>query len=726
MSTPTENQIREDVEESISKQREEESLSDKAYNRIAILFYPVYEFLFGNRAQFTSKTSNKLEKAGKSEPVEVYLSAYIGMGVISGTTIGLTFCMFLWDQYKNLFVSQEWVIAPVRFISMEYIIRMVIANIARFLSVLLGGGAIIAVTIAIATSTSVYAAIKIQENKITKRKEEIDALLPDAIAFMYCLSTSNMSRINIMRELASSEEIYSEVSVEFQRIIHRIDMYSSDYHTAVSDVSEITPSDDLSTFLNDMLSTISSGGDMESFLETQLDLFMSDVERTQKQELDSLELFNEAYITLSLIPVVGLIVVGFATVLPFPTETLQTVLMLLSYFGVSIIQVVSLLIITSIFQNDYGQGELKQDEGDNFTFYDDEQSNILSAGIAKEYQGQSRIFDQIYANEIRTRVFEFLKDPFVYVRKKPEYTFAITIPTALFFILIAILTGEVTLTTEYVISNGFQSTFIIFYIPMMISFGSYVYFYEIDLYKRGTILDGLTEDLNKLANTNEKGITLQESLLLTAQDRDTKLAEEFKTMYKKHRLKIPLGKSIIETNNKYRIPRLARIFRIVKSAQDVSDNITEVLNTASNLAETQHNIIEDRKSRTRQQIGVVALIFLVFLISLMLMNGVMAPTAVTSAATEGGGGSSLTSGNSGAGLGISGFGSIFSENSEPPLDYIETVTFHGALIQALIAGVISGYIQSGKYKPGIKYSLIYCSLAMIAWYTIPILQSIAG
>jgi len=77
-------------------------------------------------------------------------------------------------------------------------------------------------------------------------------------------------------------------------------------------------------------------------------------------------------------------------------------------------------------------------------------------------------------------------------------------------------------------------------------------------------------------------------------------------------------------------------------------------------------------------------------------------------------------------LGISGFNSVFGGGSDPPLEYIETVTFHGALIQALIAGVISGYIQTGKYKPGIKYTIIYSTLAMIAWLMIPTVQSVAG
>jgi len=725
MSTQPDNEFSDELEETLRQQREEQTYSDRLYNTIATLFYPLYKKIFSGRGQLVTNLSRKLEKAGTSEPVEVYISAYLGMGVLSGATIGLTLCMFLWDSYKNIFVNQQWFNVSAEFLSQDWIITTLLANTTRLASVIIGGGVILSIAISIAAATSVYIGIKIQDNKITKRQEEIDALLPDAIAFMYCLSTSNMSRINIVRELASSEEIYSEVSVEFQRVVHRIDMYSADYHTALSDVSEITPSDDLSTFLNDMLSTISSGGDIESFLETQLDLYMSDVKRSQEQELDSLELFNEGYITISLVPVVGLTVVGFATVLPFPSEPLKNILMLISYFGVSVIQVGSLLFITSIFQNDHGGGTLEQDEGDNFTFYDDDESDILSAGIADRYKGQGRLFDQIYANEIRTRIFEFLKDPFVYVRKKPEYTFTITIPTAAVFILLAIVTGQVNLSIDYMIENGFKSTLLLFYAPLMISVAPYVYFYEIDLYKRGSILDGLTEDLNKLANTNEKGITLQESLLLTAQDRDTKLAKEFKTMYKKHRLKIPLGKSIIEMNNRYRIPRLARIFRIIKSAQDVSDNITPVLNTASDLAESQHNIIQDRKSRTREQVGVVALIFVVFLISLILMNGVMAPTAITSSGGSAASGATSASAGSGA-LGISGFNSVFGGGSDPPLEYIETVTFHGALIQALIAGVISGYIQTGKYKPGIKYTIIYSTLAMIAWLMIPTVQSVAG
>jgi flagellar protein FlaJ len=708
MSTqPPHDNIEDELEATLHKQREVNNRTDEIYNRIATLFYPLYERIFSKRTQFTSKLSQKLEKSGRSEPVEVYLSAYLGLGVMSGFIIGTLFTVFFFGAYKNLLVPS---FPPTT--GAAYYLSFITANIGRIASVIVSWLAITGLTMVSMVGVMIYAAVKSPESKIEDRQKEIDVLLPDAIAFMYCLSTSNMSRVNIMRELATSESIYSEVSVEFQRVVHRIDTFNDDYHTAISDVAEITPSNGLSTFLNDMLSTVSSGGDMESFLETQLDIAMSNVERSQQQELDNLELFNEGYMTASLLPVIGLIVFAFAGSMGLVPASY---LMFVAYFGVSIIQLGGLLVITSIFQNDYGSGKLEQDEEDRFEFIDDEAGNILSAGIAKKYQGESRLFDQIYANEIRTRIFEFLRDPFIYVRRRPEYTFIITVPTVILFSILAFATGNIELSIGYVQNNGFSATFIGFYAPLMIAMVPYVYFYEVDLYKRGTITDGLTEDLNKLANTNEKGITLQESLLITAQDRDTKLANEFKEMYKKQQLKIPLGKTIIETNNKYRIPRLARIFRIIKSAQDVSDSITEVLNTASNLAEIQHNVIEDRKSRTKKQVGVVALIFGVFIIALVLMNGVIIDNARDISQTSQFG---STGGSQGLGAIGVGSGGPVSES------IVNVVTFHGALIQAILAGMISGYIRTGQYKPGIKYSLTYSTITMVVWYLTPFIQEV--
>jgi flagellar protein FlaJ len=172
------------------------------------------------------------------------------------------------------------------------------------------------------------------------------------------------------------------------------------------------------------------------------------------------------------------------------------------------------------------------------------------------------------------------------------------------------------------------------------------------------------------------------------------LSKEFERIYKKQEYGTPMGQAFIEVNNKYKLPRLARVFRIMKSAQEVSTNITEVLKTAADLSAAQDEIKRERFKKTRQQVGVVGVIFFVFVVSIVMLDELLL-SIVTSDAIGG------------AGL---------LEGKEPvPDETIKLLFYHAGLIHAMIAGVLSGYIQTGDLSPGVKYSIGMMTIVILVW-----------
>ncbi len=662
------------------------SATDRIYQTVAKLFYPFYTLIFSNRQEFVKDVEQSLIKSNRPEPVEVYLSAYLGLGVLSGGICGLLYSLLLVPQYTTILQAGQYV--PLVSLSEVSGLLRILFETAVVVGLLSVGGMIVGGIAGIGTATLV------PRQQIKKRQTEIDILLPDAVAFMYCLSAGGMSRVDIIRVLATSEETYGEVSVEFQRLVHYMDTFSEDFHTAISEVAETTPSNRLREFLNDTLSVITSGGRMDSFLESQFETYMATVEQTQQTELDRLELVNEIYITLTLLPVMGLVLVAFAAALGVVG---LGPLLFIAYAVVPATQIVALIVISTVFQPSYGSGTLTPDDSDTFRSVDDETHRVLSAGIAEQFKNQSRMFTQIYVSELRSRLLSFLADPFVYARRQPKYILTVTVPVAVIFVILAVLTGNLAFSLTYVLDNGFTATLVGLYIPVVVIFAPYVYFYESEIYRKGRITDGFTNALNKLANTNEQGISLRKSMLITAEGNTSKLADEFETMYKKQEFGIPLGQAIVETNNRYQIPRLARLFRIIKSAQDISNNINEVLKTASSLSETQDTLVAERKARTRQQVSIIILIFFIFIASLVLMQGfIIDGVAGGEGATE-------------AGLGVLGGGE--------PVDseWITVLFYHGALLQGGLSGLVCGYVRSGSVVPGIKYSLALMTVAMGVW-----------
>jgi flagellar protein FlaJ len=545
-------------------------------------------------------------------------------------------------------------------------------------------------------SAGLFIAKQYLENQAKNRKREIEMLLPDVVAFMYCQSVGGMNRLDIIREVANAEDTYGEVSTEFSRVIHYMDTFNEDPNTAIGRVAESTPSDSLSEFFNDLLSTITSGGQMDTFLEAQLNKFLAEVEQAQEAELDKLELFNEVYITISLFPVIALILVGIAGGMGYIGID---ILLINVYVAVPIVQIVALTVTAALFTNEYGAGELKPDVDDAFNYISDDAYTIFSTGIAEKYKGEGKIFDQIYVNERYDRVVSFLSNPPKYMYQNPQYTFWFSVPTAIVFVVGAVLTGDFGVAPKVWTSTPFQTTLVSIYIPILIVGIPYTIAYELNQYKYGKITDGLTTDLNKLANTNEQGTTLRQSILITAQSGTSQLSKEFERIYKKQEYGTPLGQAIIEVNNKYKIPRLARVFRIIKSAQEVSTNITEVLKTAANLSAAQDEIEKERINRTRQQIGVIVIIFIVFLVSVVMMQEILLSSIV----------SSQTIGSAG----------LLQAGGEPiPLDTIGLLFYHAGIIHGGLSGFLAGYIQTGEYPPGAKYSLGMISLVMFVWFVV--------
>ena len=92
-------------------------------------------------------------------------------------------------------------------------------------------------------------------------------LLPDAISFIYPLSVCGLNQLEILEATARADDTYGEVAKEFQSIVRETEYVGTDYRNAIREQAMVTPSEELSQFLSDMLSIVNSGGSMEGFLD---------------------------------------------------------------------------------------------------------------------------------------------------------------------------------------------------------------------------------------------------------------------------------------------------------------------------------------------------------------------------------------------------------------------------------------------------------------------------
>lgn len=651
----------------------------------ADFFYPAYSYIFGG-SQFIQDFERKLRQANIRTTADLYISGALGFGTVLGALFGILmagiFYVALGQPGIELPVLQyqhvPWI--PVWFIELLSPLKIPVA--VTFAGV--SGGILGVVLGSIVVLPYPYM-------RASGRKREIDLLLPDVVAFMYSLSVGGMNQLEILESVANAEDVYGECSVEFQRIVQETKYFGVDYQTSIENIANSTPSEDLRKFLIDTLSIINSGGAMTMYLAEQKDFYMDEVQRQQEDHLESLEFFGEMYMSLSILPMILLIIY---LVMALMSGTQELLFFVTVYVGIPGLNILYILLVSTIKSDDPGDGTLQSDSGDT-TIYDG--TNMLSIGIVKEYLGRDPIFNRIRNEEFKYRIKYVLSHPWEYFRLNPVQTLVFTIPLTLAYFALMIGTGALRVDWAYTLDNHVWQTFGFFYLPFFINAVPLAIFYEWNLRTRGQIMSTLTEDLRKLANTNQTGQPLLESMRVTAEDSNSLLGREFMTMYKKVKYGRSLQPALIEFNNEYHIPRLARTVKLITKAQEASSQITDVLQTAAQASETQDKIAKERKSRTQMQVAVIAITFIIFLVVMAILKVMFIDRIVEMMAGE-----QLEGGQ--------GF-----DPSQMRPNFLTTMYFHAVTLQGLCAGYISGYMQNANLYSGTKYAIAYLLVALSIW-----------
>lgn len=102
--------------------------------------------------------------------------------------------------------------------------------------------------------------------RIKERRKSTLTNLPFAIGHMSSVSTSGVPP-SVMFELISGSQEYGEIAVEIKKIVDFINIFGYDLLTAMRSVATTTPSPQFKEFLEGFVSTIETGGDLESFLK---------------------------------------------------------------------------------------------------------------------------------------------------------------------------------------------------------------------------------------------------------------------------------------------------------------------------------------------------------------------------------------------------------------------------------------------------------------------------
>ncbi|MFC4249331.1 type II secretion system F family protein [Natribaculum luteum] len=661
-------------------------------------FYPLYERLFSEDSEFVGDVERKLAQARMTDTVELYLSRALGIGFISGLLLWLLGLLLGYAIFATGLVAVDTLVGmPLQ--NQELIDLIETLKIPAL--VLVTGMVFGAIGFAVGFGTLVA----VPYSRASARKREINMLLTDSVSFMYALAVGGLNQLEILEAMANAEDTYGEVSREFQSIVQETEYFDVDYRTAIRKQAIETPSDELSQFLTDMLSIVNSGGDMESFLQDKKEKHMRTAKQQQETTLETLELFGEMYMTLSLFPLLLIILMVIMKIMP--DASISNMMLYMTVYALIPLTGIGFIVLVSTVKHDEpGDGYLTSG-GDDRRIQSAQNSGLLDLGLVEQFTGEHSIFDRIKNREGTYETIQVLRRPHVFFRENPLLTLALTVPAAFVVVATAMANGSAPTSWDGLVDNPVWGTFIYLYVPVYMTMIPLAIFREWNVRSRKKVISTLSEDLRKLSSANDTGMTLLESLKAVAETTNGKLAREFEMMHTKVNYGMSLTEALTEFNNKYHIPRLARTVKLISKAQEASNEISDVLRTAATASENHDDVERERKSRTMMQVVIIVMTFVTMLAVMAILKTQFLDTMAqlnpgNGADIEAGGGAGGAAGGSSMALDID--TNLFS-----------MLFFHAVTLQGLLAGFISGYIRDADLLSGLKYAIALVTVALVVW-----------
>ncbi|RQG99672.1 type II secretion system F family protein [Natrarchaeobius oligotrophus] len=657
-------------------------------------FYPLYTRLFDEDSEFVSDVETKLAQARMSDTVELYLSRALGIGVITGFALWLIGITLGYALFATGFIAIDHIIGiPVGSQTLLEIIDVLrIPALVVFTGFVFG---------TIGFGLGFGSLVAIPYSRVSARKREINMLLTDSVSFMYALSVGGLNQLEIIDAMAEADDTYGEVSKEFQSIVKETEYFGVDYRTAIRKQALETPSDELSQFLTDMLSIVNSGGDMQSFLEDKKEKHMRTAKQEQELTLETLELFGEMYMTLSLFPLLLIIIMVVMQMIP-QADVSNAMLYMTVYALIPLIGIAFLVLVSTVKHDETGDGYLSMGSDDR-RHHDVQDGGVLKLGFVEQFTGEHSVFDRVKNREGTYETMEVLRQPHIFFRDNPLYTLALTVPISLVIVALAMVNGSAPLSWNELVANPIWGTFIYVYVPLYVTAIPLSIFREWNVRHRNAVISQLSEDLRKLSSANDTGLTLLESLKAVSDTTSGRLPREFEMMHTKVNYGMSLKEALIEFNNKYHIPRLARTTRLITEAQEASNQISDVLRTAAQASENHDDIERERKSRTRMQVVIIVMTFMTVLAVIAILKTQFIDTM---SGLESGGGGDVGSDSELAQADL-------SENVNVAM--LSVLFFHAITLQGIISGFICGYIRDADILSGLKYVIVLATFALFGW-----------
>ena len=512
---------------------------------------------------------------------------------------------------------------------------------------------------------------------VNQRERNIDVLLPHSIVYMYALSHGGMNTFEVIKEVAEAEDVYGEVARECDMIVRDVDVFGNDLFTAIRNARNLTPSDNLEQFFDDLLSVLDSGGDLTTFLEDGSEKYMERARTEQQSFLDALatlsEIFVVAFVAAPLFVVVTMMMLSLLG--NVGTLPLALIVYIAVPFGMA-----GFLVAISVLSEPYKQPSHELQ-------LEDRSPAVPDGGVTAHPHFE--VFRRIRR---KAWLQERLADPTALFRAKPIATLLVTVPLTLLGLGAIVTTGLAEPTVEAFIAEPVSTTALLVIAPFLAVATPLSVFHELARRRDREIAERLPDALDILASANQMGVGLTEGLDLVARNLSGRLSTELQRVGNDIRWNNDIQRALLGLADRLQVSQLTRTCKILAEGSRSTRDLHRVLDIAAEDTRHRYRLARDRQQTLSSYTAVVVIGFLVYLAVIVIINeSFLGPIT----------GSGLVSGNAGP-VSISG----------NAVAAYRTLFFHSAIMQGIGTGLITGKLSDNQVLTGLKYSIALVLVAL--------------
>lgn len=289
----------------------------------------------------------------------------------------------------------------------------------------------------------------------------------------------------------------------------------------------------------------------------------------------------------------------------------------------------------------------------------------------------------------KTSIIELFKSPFSVIKENPLFSFFITTPIGISFLVIGSLffvTQDFWLIDDFVLFT----TLIIITPPGLLTYLKHRRINKIE--------EEFPDFLRDIAESNSSGMTLTKAVQTAAEGSYGPLTSEVKKISDQISWGISFNDALERFANRIRTPLIKRSISLITEAERAGGDVTEILNAAAKDAREVKGLEKERKGNMAMYVVIIYVSFFVFLaVILILYNSFIPVMARASQTTTGAGG-------------------LISTDFDPAA--YRRIFFHASAVQAFASGLVAGKMGEGRLDAGLKHSFVLSIIAYIIFFFI--------